>query len=152
MIKLWYVYVNLCERRFLSKHVRKNEAPLIADFVLDLFQLWYVYIAKTIKGYWQWKIWEKLVYISNGTEAIIWKGREGELFLEGSRVCVDLHFADGYIGLRAIVGMSWLYFSFIDICYISQHLCHSLPQECLLRAGVFSQALPKLSRDIGHTF
>ena len=37
MIKLWYVYVNLGERSFLSKHVRKNEVPLIADFVLDLF-------------------------------------------------------------------------------------------------------------------
>ena len=37
MIKLWYVYVNLDEQSFLSKHVRKNEAPLIADFVLDLF-------------------------------------------------------------------------------------------------------------------
>ena len=42
MIKLWYVYVNLGERSFLSKHVRKNEVPLIADFVLDLFQLWYM--------------------------------------------------------------------------------------------------------------
>ena len=37
MIKLCYVYINLGEQCFLSKHVRKNEAPLIADFVLDLF-------------------------------------------------------------------------------------------------------------------
>ena len=51
MIKLWYVYVNLGERNFLSKHVQKNEAPLIAEFVFDLFsQLWYVYVPKTIKG------------------------------------------------------------------------------------------------------
>ena len=37
MIKLWYVYENLGEQSFLSKHVRKNKASLIADFVLDLF-------------------------------------------------------------------------------------------------------------------
>ena len=38
MNKLWYVCVNLCVRSFLSKHVRKNKAPLlIANFVLDLF-------------------------------------------------------------------------------------------------------------------
>ena len=42
MNKLWYVYVNLGERSFLPKHVRKNEQPLIADFVLNLFQLWYI--------------------------------------------------------------------------------------------------------------
>ena len=36
MIKLWYVYVNLGERNFLSKHVQKNEAPIITEFVLDL--------------------------------------------------------------------------------------------------------------------
>ena len=34
MNKLGHVYVNLCERSFLSKHVRKNKVPLIADFVL----------------------------------------------------------------------------------------------------------------------
>ena len=49
MIKPWYVYANLGKRRFLSKHVRKNEAPLIADFVLDLFQLWYVYVPNMIR-------------------------------------------------------------------------------------------------------
>ena len=33
MNKLGHVYVNLCERSFLSKHVRKNKVPLIADFL-----------------------------------------------------------------------------------------------------------------------
>ena len=37
MNTIWYVYVHLGERSFLPKHVRKNEAPLITDFVLDLF-------------------------------------------------------------------------------------------------------------------
>ena len=37
MNKLWYVYANLCEQSFLSKHVRKNKALLNADFVLALF-------------------------------------------------------------------------------------------------------------------
>ena len=37
MNKLWYVYVKLSERSFLSKHVQKNKTPLIVDFVLDPF-------------------------------------------------------------------------------------------------------------------
>ena len=51
MNTIWYVYVHLGGRSLLPKHVWKNEAPLIADFVLDLFQLWYVYVPKTIKRY-----------------------------------------------------------------------------------------------------
>ena len=52
MSKLWYAYVNLCERSVLSKHVRKNKAPLTADFVLDLFNFGtYIYVPKTKKGY-----------------------------------------------------------------------------------------------------